>query len=646
MRFGCWNRSGAMLLMLATSLALGPITVRGDDVVKAADRSSSVKLRIAAAPVQDQITTKPAAKVTQSPVVIAAPTVIVKPTPSQDASGLRVAVFKNVTVGKTTLAELTRQWGKEASQERVEDALSLSYQMPPFAAVEATVVDGVVASILIEFNSPLLLADAAKELKLSSFSPVRIPDQFGQALGVAYPERGVMFGFAADDEKDTVQQVLIESIAADPFVLRALNDHDRAYENSLKDLRLALSLDSKNGQAYQLRAIILRETGQYSQALKNVTQAIRYAPDDISMRLLRAMLLSDTGKQAEAKQATEDVLAHADSTDDLKARAELQLGLFLAAGSVPDHASAVEHCQAAIRLAVPLATDPRTDVRREAKNILLEAHLAVAASIAHGTWQKKQHALPKWLEQSAALAEDCILNEQGHESLRFQVHCNALYAYAGLEKGPDPSKATDAVIQAGRELIGKSNSMLYKHQVGWELGQAMVHAVAIERSRGRSREALKYADTAATLLEGSAKQRQLTRLDHHQLASLYFFAGSVHAVQLGNHEDAVFWYDKTRQQLAKTGNVITGRENEIGDWMVSMGVTYWEAGQQKEGIKLTSEGLEIMKRAIEDNRLDDARLTVPYGNLAAMHGQLGDKVKAETFSRLARRPEVSEKNRR
>ena len=64
-----------------------------------------------------------------------------------------------------------------------------------------------------------------------------------------------------------------------------------------------------------------------------------------------------------------------------------------------------------------------------------------------------------------------------------------------------------------------------------------------------------------------------------------------------------------------------------------MGVSYWETGQHKKAVELTERGLTLMEQAVQQGRLPKPTLGVPYGNLAWMHRQLGEKEQAAISSK-------------
>jgi hypothetical protein len=117
---------------------------------------------------------------------------------------------------------------------------------------------------------------------------------------------------------------------------------------------------------------------------------------------------------------------------------------------------------------------------------------------------------------------------------------------------------------------------------------------------------------------------------------LYFYMGAVYAVHEQDHTKATQWYDKAVPLLTGPRPVSElyspRREGEV---LVSMGVTYWQQGQQARALELTQSGANLIELAVEDGILAKGALSVPYGNLAAMYEQMGEATNATKYAELA-----------
>jgi hypothetical protein len=118
---------------------------------------------------------------------------------------------------------------------------------------------------------------------------------------------------------------------------------------------------------------------------------------------------------------------------------------------------------------------------------------------------------------------------------------------------------------------------------------------------------------------------------------LYFQMGAVHAVHQLDHMKAAQWYDKAEPLLTsewpKSELYSPRREGEM---MVSMGVTYWQLGEQARALQLTQSGVNLVEMAVEDGILAKTALAVPYGNLATMYKNVGEMTNAAKYAELAR----------
>jgi hypothetical protein len=223
-----------------------------------------------------------------------------------------------------------------------------------------------------------------------------------------------------------------------------------------------------------------------------------------------------------------------------------------------------------------------------------------------------------------------------------------LAAHAELEGAGNASQVTDAVIQEGRRLVAWSKDSLFKGHVEWILGSALMDAVRVEHGQGHYLEALRYAEMAVGLLETSSKQRQLLPHEEFALGRFCFLAGAVHAVKKEDHNEAAKWYAKALPRLTKPAAIPKeSREaGRLGEWLVSIGVTFWEVGDKQKAIELTQRGSDLVKQAVDDGVMKRSALAVPYSNLAAMHRELGDRAKAEGFARLAKGLETAANTRK
>ena len=89
-----------------------------------------------------------------------------------------------------------------------------------------TLDQGKVVSITAYFAEPATVSDARGKFVIGAADPVEVTDERGQALGLAFPEQGVLFAYAGGGK--SVSQMLFDPIDPESFLLRAKRDQSRA----------------------------------------------------------------------------------------------------------------------------------------------------------------------------------------------------------------------------------------------------------------------------------------------------------------------------------------------------------------------------------------------------------------------------------
>ncbi len=544
--------------------------------------------------------------------------------------------FNQVTPGQTTFAEIETLWGPAAKTIRDGSTQRLIYRAPGFLQVDLVRTDGAdtVDSILVHLAEPLSAKTLEEHLQLSDLSPVEITDETGTVLGRGYPERGVLLSYQTNGDSQRVRDVALEPIRGELYRLRVEKDHRRRYTQNLADLEEAIRLNPQDAKAYWMQAELYVLIGRSQSAWNAITVAVRIAPDNPLYQLTHARLKAPNGALQEALAITRSIAADESAPSIVRARAEYQLGNLVASGSDPDFQEALNHHLKAIDLASKYLRTSHFEVRRMAKDILVDSHLAVAQDIALGHFQRQSEVVPKWLTRATELAEDFISEDAGDETMRMEIYRTTLAAYSVLEGGFDASIATEEAIHEGQRLIAEAEDRAYQFHVERELSETLYHAAKIEHRCGRLTEAMKYANNAVVLLEGGLDSTEPTRFDQIMRGQLYFFVGSMHALQDEDHSEAVKWYAKALPAFDEidVAGVVDG--SVFGDLFVSMGVSYWETGQRAQAIELTQAGAELMQQGVQSGIVEMAALVVPYGNLSAMHRELGNPDQAKHFATM------------
>jgi tetratricopeptide (TPR) repeat protein len=243
--------------------------------------------------------------------------------------------------------------------------------------------------------------------------------------------------------------------------------------------------------------------------------------------------------------------------------------------------------------------------------------------------------VPQWLSRAAAAAEDLITKENAGEDLRLRVAVRALAACVGMRGELDPTPWAKQVLEQGETRLQATPDAIRQAQLQWDLGMALYDALQAYQIRGEHENALKYGEQAIAYLEKVDPQRRTAASDY-LLGRLYFRIGAVHALRGQKHKEAVVWFDKAAPLLDRPLPVdARGEIGHHGETFVSMGVSFWESGEQDKAIDLTAKGITLMEEAVKLGLMERSALAIPYTNLAAMHGDRGQKEEAGRYQRMA-----------
>lgn len=563
---------------------------------------------------------------------------------AQDPAALRppveTAVIEGVSPGTTTVEELTQLWGEPKRESVDGDQVVRLYSKEPLDHIVVTLRGGIVRSIVIHFDEPFREEDVRSSLQseLLRSKPVRVPDETGGIIGEIFPEKGVMFLFVPQTEEEEllVQQIGIEPVSADPFVLRAEAVlYDRPAEAKL-DLRDAIRLKSDHAKAYWLLAQIELLAGHVESALLYNEKAIQLEEEKPSYHLTFAQAMMQMNRIEEAKQYLQETIGICDRFPHEKAKALVMLGELYRTSRIPDCELACECHTEAIRLATALVKHSNPTVRLTAKDVLVEAHQAIAKVIAWGPWNKKEEAIEKWIEQAKVRARDLELvgaRRYSHE-YQFKIASCALATLVAVPEKLNIDLYIEDVIDAGNELIRQTNDPILWAKYHWDTGISLYDAVQIFQIRQQYSSALKYGEMAVNYMEIGMKDRN-SDTDLHLLGRLYFRLGAIHAIGNQNHRAAIEWYDQAKPVFEKLlPKIDTGALGFFGEALVSMGVSYWATDRREDAVWLTERGLRQLERGVRANVIDASVLTTPYSNLAKMYHELGDQEQATKYMRL------------
>lgn len=566
---------------------------------------------------------------------------------ARDAIPHAPAKFNGIQVGKSTRTELVAAWGEPAESIDAGQGAVMTYRTEPFAGVEVLInSDQIVAAIKIALARELDPKHLTKQLSLEKFVSVSVTDENGEPLGVAFPERGVVFMFSPTGDQLTtvasaysplVSHVAIQPLDSRAFALRAEKRPESQYEQRIDDLKTALALDPAFAHAHWQLAEIYLATGQADLAEVESSEAVALEPENSAFKLRKAQALVMLAEYDDAVYLVREVLDSPATPSLVQAQALHEMARLASLGDAQIASKAIGFEEKAIALADSLATSSNETERRAAKQLLVEAHLSIAEEIARQSFGKKLQSISQWIGRASGIAESYIAEDGGSVELRLLVAQRALAAIASFKPTVDPTPWVTEAEEAAKELAAQSNDELWQQKLQWELGIAYYNALRVEHLRRETTAALGYGQQAIEHLASGAVSRQAVHASEQLVGQLYFQVGAVHAVHKQNHEEAAEWYDKAAPLLTAPRPVSElyspRREGEV---LVSIGVTYWQTNRQSRALDLSRTGTELVELAVDDGILAKSSLAVPYGNLATMYQQLGETTSAAKYAELAK----------
>jgi tetratricopeptide (TPR) repeat protein len=556
----------------------------------------------------------------------------------------RPSRFHGVLPGESTRDDVLREWGEPAWASEARGDTSggevLRYDLKPFRRVEALVEGGVAQVIRVTLDERPGIDDLVGRLNLRKVDPVRVIDPASrELLGVAFPEKGLTLLTAPDDlgAETIVTHLVLQPLDPQAFALRAEGRAAEALSRKLADLERALELAPADAHALWLKAGVCRLAGDTAAAEAAAARAVELDDRNAAYRLRWSECLSDAGKHDKAVFEVRKVLDDTAAPALVRAQALAQMGELASLGEASIAQKSIGFLTASIDIADKLATSSDDAERHAAKDLLVEAHLAVTREIAKRDYGKKTDVVGEWIGRASGIAEERIASDGGGLELRLLVAREALAALAALRPAMDPAPWIKEAQEAADAVLASTQDKLYRQRIEWLLGEAHQEAVRIEHARGEADQALRYGGQAIEHLTAGAPPRAASIDAEATVGRLYFYLGAVNAVHKKNHEEAVGWYEKARPILTaerEPSDLVVPRRD--GELLVSMSVSYWERGERATALDLTGRGAKLMERAVAAGVLEESALAVPYGNLASMHQQMGSIADATRYSNLAR----------
>jgi len=551
-----------------------------------------------------------------------------------------VLSFHGITPGISTRINVLRTWGDPRSEST--KSAELKYRFEKLKSVYVRFDGNVVDAIVVELPKLLPIERLISNLGMENIRSTLLTDADGVSVARTYPERGVELRLANEEQSSAakpgsyVNKIIIQSIKAAPFLLRAENEATRNLSLSFCDLEEALKLDHNSAHAKWLLSQLSLKTGKAVTAERQAIEAVEIDSGNSIYRLQHAKCLRHLARYDLAAKEVKEVLESATINQIVRAQALHEMGVLASLGSSDVAERAVPLITKAIEIADQLSTDDDTRVRLEANRLLVDAHLDMAVFISKGKWDGKDRSVPQWIERASGLSEDMIARDDRNLSMRLQVAISALAAAASIEPPIDPQLWIDEAEQTAATLHEGTKDPMLKGVYDWSLGLAYFQAAQIEHRRSEPENALRMVALAEAKLTELAKQRDELPDTSYLMGRLYFQTGALHAIHFDDHTKACSWYDRAANLLLNPVPVTTmAGPQQHGDALVSMGVSYWHERDRQRAVELTQSGVDLIEQAVEKGLLNSDSLAVPYGNLAAMYEAQGQSEPAAKYTRLA-----------
>ena len=616
-----WQRP----LAAARSLLQAPANVNETSAIETTGNSANKSKPITSTPEEPAPTAPLSAPIAEAPDET--PTLAIDP-----------ASFRGAYPGKTTRADIDSEWGPGQAIPRDDGTECFFWEIEPFERVAVTFRDGIVTAIQIKLAKPVPSSELAKQLEIADLRTVAILDDDGSAIGQVFPERGVMFSLETGTTSATA--VLLESLDADSFVLRAEGEMKSSAAFAVADLEYAIDIDPTHLRAHRLLLALMCDEGRWKTALQLAEKAEELGPGDAWTGLKRAEVLLRLDRPEDAQIAIDELIERPNVSSLLASQAGRLRGRIELNKDAPDYEQTVDLFTEAIRKATPLAASRSENVRSVARQVLLDAHLGTAQAIAQGTWQQKNRVIPKWISRANTIVEKIDANDPSRDRLELDLTCGVLAVAAGSANAIEAVPWVKRLLAIREQLNDSVTDPWRRRQIDWQVGCGLNDALEAARKRGDAEDMLDNATLTVAYLERGAEHRELTATERQKLGDLMFRVGIMHSLRKSDHATAVTWFDKTIPLWNQNEQVVQDDElGRVGESFVSMAISYWQVERRDDAIDLSRTGVDFMVEAVDREKLEEQSLSVAYGNLATMYAEQGDTEKSQAYAEMATRVE-------
>lgn len=555
-----------------------------------------------------------------------------------------IAFLREIEPGVTTSVEALRVLGEPVVEKKTARGVRLTFQSPGFQTLTVEVADDKVARVQGELETPLSIPEFRKQWNIGETTAAMIPGANWQVVGQGFPERGLVAYFQPENRVAMISQIDLRPRNARLYLWRVQHGYDYGFQRRLVDVQEAALIDARNPETSWIRAELLLELDKPSEAFNEIEAALAISVDTARYRITRGRAFAALGDN-ESAAADFQAIAESESATLLeRAQAETGWGKLFALGQSPDYPASMSHHQKAINLAVKAARENGPLAARKIQKVLIDAHLGGARAVALGPWKGGQQAALQWIAKANAFAGMYVEREKGDPIELVRTQRKVIELYDVMNRAHDPSEMLTQCANDGDALIAKTDDKASKRQIEWELAQAYFRGARLLRRQGKMEAVNKYYTRAYELVKDQEDTREATPTFNYFMGNVYFFAGSLYAVNQEDHAKALPIYDRALQYYGRTlGPGMLAESGLHGERYVSMGVTYWQANRRDQAVALSEAGLQLMENASGRGALPRSELAVPYANLAHMKSEMGDKESASKYLKVSAQIEATQR---
>ncbi|GIW95833.1 MAG: hypothetical protein KatS3mg110_3874 [Pirellulaceae bacterium] len=484
----------------------------------------------------------------------------------------------------------------------------------------------------MEFPEAKPFEEVRDELRLARFVLVANDSQPGTASWLV-PERGMRLRLEGETEPLLVRGIDLYEPRAEDFVLRAWRNETLRIAEALADLEYALQQDPADKWALLGLARRWELVGYPEQAAARL--AASGSPSQL-VRFEQARLLAISGYDSQATALLDQASVSEDTAPLLKSLYALAKAEALARtpanaaqqAALAEYAAAVEWSQKAL-------AGSRLLERYLLRDILLAAYTGAARVIAAGPFRNRAESVTRWLQPADQMlahtqhAGDAWLTGRGR-LWEARLGCFSALKDPAVEI---PSEIqiqqwVDLLLAQGEDAFGERSAKTWGGRIWLRAAEAALANGDIER-------ASRAAQQAALLLADTTQKQPPYPHGETWLGQTYYLLGAIEAIGRRNHAAALRWYDRALPLLEEPAVRIVGIRLVANQW-VSIGISYWETGDQPAGLRYTQKGWQMLEAAIRDGKCPAEAARVACQNLAYMYKTLGDADNAQRMAELAR----------